>query len=350
MIDFRYHLVSLVAVFLALALGIVLGAGPLAQPIGETLTGQVGKLREDRNALSEQLALTKAILSTSDRVSEEYAPRIFNSVLQDVPVALVTLPGADGEDIKNTETKISQAGGSVSSQINLREDFFSSTKAAYREALSGQLVQYLEDKTRATTPDAILACAVGQLLFSGNNDALTGILTVADTPLIQVALPGHTPARVAVVVAPRTAKNLPESRNTALASPSPDASAYLEFVSTLGSFGSGTVVYGSAVASSDLLTQLRLSGKPISTLDGIGTQASLLSLPFALLSTMNGNQGAWGSGEGATALVPPVDTLPKNQNPSANSSAQPSSSKEKPKSPGSNASKTKPPKSSAPKS
>ena len=51
MIDFRYHLVSLVAVFLALAVGIVLGAGPLKEPIGATLTQRVQQLRNDRDAL-----------------------------------------------------------------------------------------------------------------------------------------------------------------------------------------------------------------------------------------------------------------------------------------------------------
>ena len=45
MIDFRYHLVSLISVFLALAVGIVLGAGPLKEAIGDTLTGEVDKLR-----------------------------------------------------------------------------------------------------------------------------------------------------------------------------------------------------------------------------------------------------------------------------------------------------------------
>jgi hypothetical protein len=38
MIDFRYHLVSLVSVFIALAVGIVLGAGPLKDPISEGLS------------------------------------------------------------------------------------------------------------------------------------------------------------------------------------------------------------------------------------------------------------------------------------------------------------------------
>jgi hypothetical protein len=45
-IDFRYHLVSLVSVFLALAVGIVLGAGPLRESIGDTLTEQVQALRQ----------------------------------------------------------------------------------------------------------------------------------------------------------------------------------------------------------------------------------------------------------------------------------------------------------------
>ena len=40
MIDFRYHVVSLISVFLALAVGIALGAGPLKETIGDTLTGQ----------------------------------------------------------------------------------------------------------------------------------------------------------------------------------------------------------------------------------------------------------------------------------------------------------------------
>ena len=35
-IDFRYHLVSIVSIFLALAVGIVLGAGPLKEDLGNT--------------------------------------------------------------------------------------------------------------------------------------------------------------------------------------------------------------------------------------------------------------------------------------------------------------------------
>ena len=54
-IDFRYHLVSIVSIFLALAVGIVLGAGPLKEDIGNTLTSEVKNLRADKAALRAEL-------------------------------------------------------------------------------------------------------------------------------------------------------------------------------------------------------------------------------------------------------------------------------------------------------
>jgi len=54
-IDFRYHLVSIVSIFMALAVGIVLGAGPLKEDIGNTLTSEVKNLRADKASLRSQL-------------------------------------------------------------------------------------------------------------------------------------------------------------------------------------------------------------------------------------------------------------------------------------------------------
>ena len=55
MIDFRYHLVSIVSIFLALAVGIVLGAGPLKGELGDTLNKEVAGLRQDKADLNKQL-------------------------------------------------------------------------------------------------------------------------------------------------------------------------------------------------------------------------------------------------------------------------------------------------------
>ncbi|BDZ58322.1 hypothetical protein GCM10025872_19790 [Barrientosiimonas endolithica] len=48
MIDFRYHLVSIVAVFLALATGLVIGATSLQDQVAGTLQGQVTQLRGEK--------------------------------------------------------------------------------------------------------------------------------------------------------------------------------------------------------------------------------------------------------------------------------------------------------------
>ena len=63
MIDFRYHLVSLISVFLALAVGVVLGAGPLQSSLGNALNDQVASLREDRNATQGKLEQTETAVN-----------------------------------------------------------------------------------------------------------------------------------------------------------------------------------------------------------------------------------------------------------------------------------------------
>ena len=49
MIDFRYHLVSLIAVFLAVALGIIIGTTALNEPLQANIEGQVTELELPRS-------------------------------------------------------------------------------------------------------------------------------------------------------------------------------------------------------------------------------------------------------------------------------------------------------------
>ena len=90
MIDFRYHLVSLISVFLALAVGVVLGAGPLQNSLGTALNDQVTSLRAD----SPGLALGTAA-GVVKRVTTEYANKPIMEVItlkgDDVVVGAVEL-------------------------------------------------------------------------------------------------------------------------------------------------------------------------------------------------------------------------------------------------------------------
>ena len=66
MIDFRYHLVSLIAVFLAVALGIVIGTTALNEPILADIKHQVSALEKDKRSLEDRTQTLQAQLNTTD--------------------------------------------------------------------------------------------------------------------------------------------------------------------------------------------------------------------------------------------------------------------------------------------
>ena len=81
MIDFRYHLVSLTSVLIALAVGIVLGAGPLKEGISESLGQQVEQLREDKDTLRAQLDSSQGIVQAQESFAAAQLTRIVSGHL-----------------------------------------------------------------------------------------------------------------------------------------------------------------------------------------------------------------------------------------------------------------------------
>ena len=76
MIDFRYHLVSIISVFLALAVGIVLGAGPLQANLGDQLSDQVAALRTEKQALNDKLTTSEKLVDASDEYATAVQQRV----------------------------------------------------------------------------------------------------------------------------------------------------------------------------------------------------------------------------------------------------------------------------------
>ena len=99
MIDFRYHLVSLISVFLALAVGVVLGAGPLQNSLGTALNDQVTSLRADRNETKTRLEQTEAAVNDRDTYIAAAAGAYLPGTLTGHKIVLVVLPEAQGGDI-----------------------------------------------------------------------------------------------------------------------------------------------------------------------------------------------------------------------------------------------------------
>ena len=119
MIDFRYHLVSLISVFLALAVGVVLGAGPLQNSLGTALNDQVTSLRADRNETKTRLEQTEAAVNDRDDYIAAAAGAYLPGALTGRKTVLVVLPEAQGGDIDLVTSQLQTAGATIVGRVSL---------------------------------------------------------------------------------------------------------------------------------------------------------------------------------------------------------------------------------------
>src|SRR5659263_644551 len=164
MIDFRYHLVSLISVFLALAVGIVLGAGPLREGIGDTLTGQVEVLRADRDQLRADLEERTVDSNDRDAWISTMGAQVSAGTLTGRTVAIVVLPDATDDDVNAVADVLGSAGAQVTAQVRLTEAWTTSD-ASFRQTFAQQLAGYLNPAPAADAgPEGIMALAIAQML------------------------------------------------------------------------------------------------------------------------------------------------------------------------------------------
>jgi len=93
-IDFRYHLVSIVAVFLALAIGIVIGTTALNGPVTEALQKGNASLNGDLNNLRDQSAALQQQIAAAETFVQAAAPQLVGHLLDGQRVVVIGMPGS----------------------------------------------------------------------------------------------------------------------------------------------------------------------------------------------------------------------------------------------------------------
>jgi hypothetical protein len=129
-ITLRHHLLTLVAVFLALAAGIVLGGGPLSD-VGPA----VSAASQEREATPADGAAgyTEAFVTA-------LAPPIVSGRLADRSVAVVTVPGADERVVTALSDQVEAAGGTVGARYDLGADLVDPAQKSLVDTLGSQLL------------------------------------------------------------------------------------------------------------------------------------------------------------------------------------------------------------------
>jgi Copper transport outer membrane protein, MctB len=328
-ISFRFHVLAVTAVVIAVVAGLVLGAlagpGPVPAPAGAS----TAVADERRSKLQEQVDLLAERLSAGERMVSDLAPSLLAGRLATRRVIVVATPSA-GQDVAGVEAMLTAGGAVLGGRVELTDRF---TDPARRDELLDLAVRTLP---LASLPPASLPPGVGTGL-PGTGD---GVVTTA--ALFGAVLLRRTPAGpdgdVRSVLSAYVSRGF-LTGTSGVAGPA-DALVVLTgaapaggpddavVVLTAGLAQAGPVVAaGTGADAGTVLGRLRsdpLTAARLSTVDNVNTPQGKLATAWALADQLAGRIGHYGAAQGATGLLPPV--APPTTPPPASPTPDPSPS------------------------
>ncbi|MET8311562.1 copper transporter [Micromonospora sp. NPDC005173] len=122
MINFRYHVVSLTAVFLALAIGLVVGTAALNGPVADSLKQQVTGLRKDNQQWRQTVNNMEKQLGLEEEFAEEMSQVVLPGTLAGRRVVVLSLP--NGRDhTEGVLKKLQLAGATITGRVDVQDKF-----------------------------------------------------------------------------------------------------------------------------------------------------------------------------------------------------------------------------------
>ncbi|GAA3757066.1 hypothetical protein HDA32_001718 [Spinactinospora alkalitolerans] len=334
MIDFRYHLVSIVAIFLALTVGIVLGTTMLQDPLLNTLQTETSQLRDQSDELREEKDVADRLSAGADEMAAAYAEDMLTDQLTGTRVVVMEAPGVPEELRDGVVARIEQAGGVVTGRLSFTDKYIDPGQSSFIRELTGQLAEDAEPPRGSAheRAGAELARAVirseEELEESseseegseedGGEEADAGAVLAgfAEAGLLTVQGEPSGKADIGLVLAPA------EPFTTATASEPeqddatpPGNTAFLALANALDAEAGGAVLVGTttSIEPGGLLAQAREEQAGFTTVDTAGTTTGDVVTTLALAITTEGRSGHYGIGEDADGFLP--DPLPQPNEP-----------------------------------
>lgn len=125
MINIRYHIVSITAVFLALGIGVALGSTFLDRATVDVLDRNITsaeKRIKEKNTENERLAQQVRDARERDAsLTVVGGSELFADRLTDLPILVVAAPGVDGGDLDALSTTLANSGADLRGTLQLRD-------------------------------------------------------------------------------------------------------------------------------------------------------------------------------------------------------------------------------------
>ncbi|WP_152650283.1 copper transporter [Demequina aestuarii] len=318
--DFRYHVVSLVAVFLALAIGVVLGSGPMRDALVGDLSDQISALEEESASARADAEAAQAQTTTAQQFTDEAAPSLLSETLLGVSVATVEVAEPESQDAAGVRDRLVQAGATVAGQIVIEDAWTDPDQTAFRSSLASTMAPNVVGVDDASSPTMVLSHALAQALMPGLLPPGTGEADLAGTDFPD---PANAAERSALLLDLLVEAGLVSGTTTApiesfaiIAGPGPDdEAARAELSNTLAAtavvlteYTPGVAVATGPDAPGDLASAVQNSpdaSAVVSTVVEGTDRYGQISVPLAISQAFSGSVGHYGPGEGRT-LVPPT--------------------------------------------
>ncbi len=296
MIPFRYHALTVVAIFLALAAGVALGGGPLSE---------LGRASQDDPPAQEIPADVERSLRFSGAFAGSVAGRVYARGLAGRPVAVLALPGVDQETVDQLTNHVGAAGSQVTATYLVGPTLVDPGEQTLVDTLGSQLMTQLADAP--VDRDASAYVRMGQLLgiaVAGRNstarppdDHARAIRQSLDAAGM-LQLPQGNPERglLALVLVPPGGGTEEDQARAAILT---------GLVTGLAERAIGVVVAGDTASGIDgdvaAIRHTELADN-VATVDGIDRNPGRVTAVLALAATLRGEGGAYGaSGSDGTA-------------------------------------------------
>ncbi|HET9254431.1 MAG TPA: copper transporter [Pseudonocardiaceae bacterium] len=312
MISLRYHIISIAAVFLALALGVVLGSTAISDRLlsglnsnRAELSRQVGELQTERNGLRAQLA-------DADAFGTAIGPRVVSGALRGRTVVLVTTADANPADRDALTGLITSAGSAVTGELQLTDAFTDPSRADQLSELCTRLLPAGLRLPTASDSGTLAGGLLGALLLTNPHSGkaqttaaeTTAVLAgLGDGGFVRLGSPVQPAQLVVVLTGGASRGNSSGDRSGILA----------RFATQLDRSAVGAVLAGrpGSAEGNGPISVVRAdtaAASVLSTVDDVSTSAGRVVTVLALAEQAQGRAGRYGTGSNAQAVVPAIQS------------------------------------------
>ncbi|OBH46114.1 copper transporter [Mycobacterium mantenii] len=313
MISLRQHALSLAAVFLALAVGVVLGSGFLSDTLLSSLRDEKRDLNTQISGLNDQKNVLNEKLSAANNFDTQLVGRMVHDALGGKSVVVFRTPDAKDDDVAAVSKFIGQAGGTVTGTVSLTQEFVEANSAEKLQTVvnSSVLPAGQQLSTKLVDQGSQAGDLMGIALLANANPAVppvddiqrnTVLAALRDTGFITYQATDHMGAANAALIV--TGGALPQDAGN-------KGVSVARFSAALAPHGSGTLLAGrdgSATGGAAVAVTRADAGmnSAISTVDNVDAAPGRITAVLGLHDLLGGGHaGQYGTGHGATSITVP---------------------------------------------